>query len=140
REGLYTVSTSFELSRPSTERKRSADGIETLLVSKNHPMKSRALVIFLWGCEFLGCGGDDDAHLTREELVDPETCKTCHADHFAEWAGSMHAYASDDPIFIAMNARGQRETNGALGDFCVKCHAPMAVHESATTDGKNLGD
>src|SRR5262249_41642754 len=48
-------------------------------------------------------------------------------------------YASDDPIFIAMNQRGQRETNGVLGDFCVKCHAPMAVRESATTDGLNLG-
>ena len=26
-----------------------------------------------------------------------------------------------------MNKRGQRETNGALGTFCLKCHAPMAV-------------
>ena len=39
----------------------------------------------------------------------------------------MHAYAAEDPVFLAMNARGQRETKGALGDFCVKCHAPMAV-------------
>jgi hypothetical protein len=50
----------------------------------------------------------------------------------------MHAYASDDPVFLAMNQRGQRETGGALGSFCVNCHAPMAVHEGATTDGTNL--
>jgi hypothetical protein len=52
----------------------------------------------------------------------------------------VHAHSSDDPIFIAMNKRGQRETDGGLGDFCVKCHAPMAVHDGKTTDGLNLAD
>jgi hypothetical protein len=51
--------------------------------------------------------------------------------HYREWSGSMHAYASDDPVFVAMNARGQRETGGKLGDFCFKCHAPMAVRRGA---------
>jgi len=59
--------------------------------------------------------------------MDPNTCKDCHPKHFDEWSGSMHAYASDDPVFIAMNRRGQRETNGNLGDFCLRCHAPLAV-------------
>jgi hypothetical protein len=72
------------------------------------------------------------------ELRDPAVCKDCHPQQYAEWSGSMHAYASDDPVFTAMNKRGQRETGGALGDFCVKCHAPMAVHEGQTTDGLNL--
>jgi len=83
----------------------------------------------------LGCGDD---YLSKAELMDPETCKDCHPKHFEEWQSSMHAYAGDDPIFLAMNRRGQRETNGALGDFCVQCHAPMAVREGATTDGLNL--
>src|SRR4051812_42737985 len=76
-------------------------------------------------------GGGEDAGGTyaREKLLDPETCKECHQKHFEEWSGSMHAYASKDPVFRAMNERGQRETNGELGDFCVKCHAPMAVSE-----------
>ena len=52
----------------------------------------------------------------------------------------MHAQAADDPVFIAMNKRGQRETNGKLGTFCVKCHAPMAVRDGMTPDGLNLGD
>jgi nitrate/TMAO reductase-like tetraheme cytochrome c subunit len=49
----------------------------------------------------------------------------------------MHAYASEDPVFVAMNKRGQRETGGMLGTFCVKCHAPMAV-ELGLTDGTNF--
>ncbi len=81
-----------------------------------------------------------DTFLTVEQLMDPESCKECHAEHYREWSGSMHAYASDDPIFVAMNARGQRETGGALGDFCVGCHAPMAVRTGATTDGLNLSE
>jgi hypothetical protein len=77
-------------------------------------------------------------YYARATLLDPTTCKQCHADHYADWSASMHAYASDDPVFRAMNQRGQRETKGALGDFCVKCHAPMALNEGATTDGTNL--
>jgi hypothetical protein len=73
--------------------------------------------------------------MTREELLDPLTCKECHAEHYQQWSGSMHAYASTDPVFLAMNARGQQDTGGALGNFCVNCHAPMAVREGAITDG-----
>lgn len=76
--------------------------------------------------------------MTPEQLRDPEMCKSCHPKHYQEWSSSMHAYAALDPVFIAMNKRGQRETNGALGDFCVKCHAPMAVADGFTTDGLNL--
>ncbi len=88
-----------------------------------------------------GCSSNNDAPqagLTHEQLLDPKNCETCHKDHYKEWSGSMHAYASDDPVFLAMNKRGQRETNGQLGEFCVKCHAPMAVRMGATKDGLNL--
>ncbi len=77
-------------------------------------------------------------YLSRDVLLDPQTCLTCHQSHFNDWAQSVHAYASDDPVFLAMNARGQRETGQALGTFCVQCHAPMAVREGLTTDGLNL--
>jgi len=86
----------------------------------------------------VGCGSSSKPSLTREELLVPETCMDCHPDHYQEWSGSMHAYAADDPVFLAMNERGQRETGGELGDFCVNCHAPMAVREGATTDGLDL--
>jgi hypothetical protein len=67
-----------------------------------------------------------DRGLDPPALGDPATCEGCHPDHVREWAGSMHAYASDDPVFLAMNRLGQRATDGALGDFCVRCHAPFA--------------
>ena len=73
---------------------------------------------------------------SREELLNPETCKECHVNHYNEWAASMHAYASKDPVFRAMNKRGQEEAQ--LGDFCVKCHAPMAVEEQVFTDFGDL--
>ncbi len=90
-----------------------------------------------------GCGDDgpiaaQPSYLEREELMDPESCASCHPKHYEEWSGSMHAYAADDPLFLAMNERGQREAG--IGDFCVNCHAPMAVRTGATTDGLNLAE
>lgn len=100
-----------------------------------------ATVVFLAVPFALTCSTRDEAAtMTRAELLDPSTCRTCHEEHFREWSGSMHAYAAEDPVFIAMNTRGQRETNGALGTFCVGCHAPMAVREGATRDGLNLAE
>jgi hypothetical protein len=97
-----------------------------------------ALAAAIWlGC---GSGAPPTVALTRAELEDPTVCQACHPTQYAQWAGSMHAYASEDPVFLAMNKRGQRETNGALGDFCVKCHAPLAVQEKLTPDGLNLAD
>src|SRR5690606_12102124 len=84
------------------------------------------------------CGEAPPPPRDLEALQDPETCAECHPDHYREWLGSMHAYAAEDPVFRAMNARGQRETGGALGDFCVQCHAPVAVALGLTEDGLDL--
>jgi hypothetical protein len=106
---------------------------------------NRALAIAV--CSALGaagCGDDEPLEedlrdlLSVEELMKPETCRECHPVHHEEWSGSMHAYASIDPVFLAMNRRGQQETQGKLGTFCVNCHAPMAVRTGATSDGLNM--
>jgi hypothetical protein len=76
----------------------------------------------------VGCG---DRGLDPAALSDPASCEGCHPDQVREWASSMHAYASDDPVFLAVNRLGQRETGGALGGFCLQCHAPFA-------DGRDL--
>jgi hypothetical protein len=90
-------------------------------------------------CWLGACGdGTKPTKFDREALMDPESCRTCHPSQYDEWSGSMHAYAADDPVFVAMNARGQRETGGALGSFCVSCHAPVALREGLTQDGTNL--
>ncbi len=92
-----------------------------------------------WLLLVAGCDSQGGVRrLTAEEALDPEACKDCHPDHYREWSGSMHAYAAEDPVFLAMNARGQRETDGALGTFCVGCHAPLAVQLGLTDDGTDL--
>ena len=78
--------------------------------------------------------------LTEEELWDPTACADCHPVQYAQWSGSMHAYATTDPVFLAMNARGQRETGGELGDFCIRCHAPGALALGETEDGTNMDE
>ena len=106
-------------------------------------LASQRVATLLVGCVFNACGNHDTAPtptLTREELLDPSTCQGCHPGHYDEWAGSMHAYAAQDPVFVAMNARGQAETDGQLGSFCVQCHAPMALREGLTDDGLNLAE
>jgi hypothetical protein len=75
----------------------------------------------------LAACGSDSPKLAVDKLEDPATCMECHPTHHDQWSGSMHAYATDDPVFVAMEKRGQRETNGQLGTFCIQCHAPMAV-------------
>jgi hypothetical protein len=89
-------------------------------------------------CGDHGAAQGTPSTLPRDVLVDPAACVTCHPTHFRDWQTSAHAGASTDPVFVAMNARGQRETNGQLGTFCVNCHAPMAVRDGLTTDGLNL--
>jgi hypothetical protein len=79
------------------------------------------------------CDACDGPKKSVEELQNPETCKECHPKHYEQWVGSMHAYASEDPVFVAMNKRGQKDTNGELGDFCVSCHAPMAIQLGLAT-------
>lgn len=78
--------------------------------------------------------------LVGEALYDPNNCLPCHAEQFREWSSSMHAYAAEDPVFLAMNQRMLRETDGASADFCVTCHAPMAVRLGLTKDGSNLAE
>lgn len=76
--------------------------------------------------------------LDREALLDPASCESCHPDQVREWSGSMHAYASDDPMFIALNDLLQEQTGGAAAGFCIGCHAPIAVREGATVDGTDI--
>jgi hypothetical protein len=83
---------------------------------------------------------DTSPTLTGDALRDPNNCLPCHSDHFKQWSGSMHAYAAEDPVFLAMNKRMLRETGGATASFCVGCHAPVALRLGLTKDGSNLAD
>ena len=96
----------------------------------------RGGLILAWAA----AAGCRDGRLSDEALREPTACGECHPDHLREWSGSMHAYAGVDPVFLAMEAKGQRATDGALGDFCVRCHAPMAVADGQVGAGADLAD
>ncbi|MCA9543502.1 MAG: hypothetical protein KC613_03900 [Myxococcales bacterium] len=101
------------------------------------------LTLALAACDSEGPAVDagappDGGALGAEAALDPALCQDCHPDHYRQWSGSMHAYASEDPVFRALEAKGQRETGGALGDFCVQCHAPVAHRLGRVSRGADL--
>lgn len=112
------------------------------------PLETRPAAGLIFALLCAACGSSSSPPARRDTssppapvdlgaLMDSATCQTCHPAQYQQWAGSMHAYATDDPVFRAMNARAERESNGTLGTFCVNCHAPMAVR-TGMTDGTNL--
>ena len=87
-----------------------------------------------------GLDGSAETLLSVEALMQPDSCESCHSGHYREWASSMHAYSTQDPIFLAMEARGQELTGGELGPFCVQCHAPLAVALGLVQTGADLAE
>src|SRR6266511_2157425 len=82
-----------------------------VLAAKSRPMNffryaSAALLAACSQSPAPPTGTGPDTTYTVEKLQDPETCKDCHPKQYTEWSGSMHAYASDDPLFLALNKRG----------------------------------
>jgi len=79
----------------------------------------------------LGCDAKDvkPSDAATDKLVgfqSAQQCASCHPQHAAEWSISPHAYAMKDPVFLAMVRLGQEQTEGELGNFCVRCHSPIA--------------
>ncbi|MCO4770113.1 MAG: hypothetical protein KDA24_08800 [Deltaproteobacteria bacterium] len=99
------------------------------------PLRIWSLALLVVSLVLGACSPDK---LTRQEVYDPASCEECHPTHVEQWGMSMHAYAGDDPVFLAMNRRGQEETNGELGSFCINCHAPLAVQLGEVEDGLEL--
>ncbi len=56
-----------------------------------------------------------------------QDCRPCHERHYREWSVSSHAYAQVSPVFNAMQGTLIRQTNGTLGDFCIRCHTPVGM-------------
>lgn len=56
------------------------------------------------------------------------TCRTCHPVEYREWSVSPHAYAEISPVFNAMQATIDKLTQGANGDFCIRCHDPVGMN------------
>jgi Cytochrome c554 and c-prime len=79
----------------------------------------------------LGCsrasGEPAQPELARTELDrSPEACAVCHEEIAAQWRGSMHARAWDDPVF-------RRELEARPAPSCRGCHAPASSAPGRTT-------
>ena len=72
---------------------------------------------------------ENDA-LLEAKFPSAATCRTCHPDHYRDWAVSPHAYAQMSPIFNAMQATVLKITNGTNGDFCIRCHNPVGMNQN----------
>ncbi len=71
---------------------------------------------------------DPHADVFREsEFPSATKCATCHEQIFQEWASSGHAYASISPMFQKFEQHINDLTQGTIGYFCLRCHAPVAT-------------
>lgn len=79
----------------------------------------------------LGGANSKDAiaavHALDSQYPSAQTCAKCHPKHFDEWRVSGHAYASVSPMFQRFEQAMQDLTEGTVGSFCVRCHAPIAT-------------
>ncbi len=57
----------------------------------------------------------------------PDRCRACHKDIYAQWKGSMHSNAVPDPIFQALWRLGEVETKGFTRNLCAGCHTPIGT-------------
>ncbi len=82
---------------------------------------------------WIGCREDElttlpPAGQTKLKLTDftsAQVCSSCHPNHYNEWNGSMHHYATNDPIWMNSINSLQASTNGKLKDWCWQCHSPI---------------
>lgn len=67
-------------------------------------------------------------------------CAKCHQKIYDEWRVSAHAYAAISPMFQRFEQAITVVSQGTIGTFCVRCHAPVATQmeyprEASIADG-----
>jgi hypothetical protein len=83
----------------------------------------------------------DRAHgelFVNNEYPSAAECGECHPKHFFEWSVSPHAYAQISPVFNAMQGATTFLTSGTNGDFCIRCHSPVAMELGEPVFTSNL--
>ncbi len=101
-----------------------------------------------------GGGAIEIPNQQRREFSASAECKACHPRQFDEWRTSPHAYSGISPTFYSLVAAGQNSfgagaganapggvsLGGAVGNFCLPCHSPIAfTGVSGMYGGNNLG-
>ncbi len=73
-------------------------------------------------------GADPHADVFQESLFPSAAqCASCHQQIYDEWASSSHAYAAVSPMFQRFEDTINQLSQGTIGYFCMRCHAPVAT-------------
>ncbi|MCA9134213.1 MAG: hypothetical protein KDA45_13690, partial [Planctomycetales bacterium] len=76
----------------------------------------------------LAAGVDPHAEVFARSLYPSATqCAPCHQKIYDEWRVSAHAYAAVSPMFHKFEQKITELSQGTIGTFCMRCHAPAAV-------------
>ncbi len=71
-----------------------------------------------------------DPHLelyTKSAYPSARECAVCHEEIYQQWSVSAHAYAQVSPMFNKFEQRLNDLSQGTVGYFCMRCHAPVAT-------------
>lgn len=79
---------------------------------------------------------------SSEDFDYESKCRQCHAIIYADWEGTMHFNAYLDPFYLEEVKIASDDTDGALDEFCSRCHTPIGVvsGEIPPIDGSEMSD
>ena len=83
----------------------------------------------------------DEQHLNlfvENRYPSANTCGVCHPKQYKEWSVSQHAYAQLSPIYLSLNNKINKLSNGSNGDFCLRCHSPVGANLGESSYASNL--
>lgn len=78
--------------------------------------------------------------LSPENFNSAMECAGCHPNHVAEWQGSMHAYATKDPVWRILVEIRQAHFDGAQDQMCVQCHTAIGTRGGEVVPGFSWDD
>ena len=78
--------------------------------------------------------------LSPENFNSAKDCAACHPTHAAEWATSMHAYATVDPVWRILVDLRKAEFDGAQDQMCVQCHTAIGTRGGEVVPGFSWDD
>src|SRR6185369_14220283 len=76
-----------------------------------------------------------DPHLelfAKNNYPSARECAQCHEEIYKDWAISAHAYAAVSPMFHKFEQKMNDLSQGTVGYFCMRCHAPVATSMCAS--------
>ena len=77
-----------------------------------------------------GDSGAVDPHLelfAKNAYPSARECAKCHEEIYQQWSISAHAYANVSPMFHKFEQKLNDLSQGTVGYFCMRCHAPVAT-------------